>query len=307
MSDPDTFLSHAQNGEDVVLWRALGHIEHGVYLDVGANDPSDDSVTRSFYDRGWSGIAVEPNSAFATKFRAERPRDQVVEAVVTDSPDVSITLHVVDGTGLSTIVDSIGATHSETGFAVTDVVVETRRLDDIIEASGLGGSDIHFLSIDTEGAESAVLGSIDFTRFRPWVLVVEATAPRSTERTHGDWEPALLAAGYIFCLFDGLSRFYAAAEHSAQLQPLLDYPACVFDRYTTVAGVRAEEEIERLHIAVRDEALRADTATAKLCDEAAELARVAAELVRTRQTLSWRLTRPLRSVQQNLHPGADKR
>ena len=321
MNEPDTFLSHAQNGEDVVLWRALGHIEHGVYIDVGANDPSDDSVTRSFYDRGWTGIAVEPNSAFAAKFRAERPRDQVVEAVVTDSPDASITLHVIDGTGLSTIVDSIGATHSQTGFAITDVVVETRRLDDVIEASGLGDGDIHFLLIDTEGAERAVLGSIDFTRFRPWVLVVEATAPRSTERTHGDWEPALLAAGYIFCLFDGLSRFYVAAEHSAQLRPLLDYPACVFDRYTTVAGVRAEEETERLHNAVRDEALRADTvtaelrdealradtATAELRDEAAELARVAAELVRTRQTLSWRLTRPLRSVQRNLHPGADKR
>ena len=34
-----TFVSYAQNGEDVVLWRALSHVENGFYVDVGAADP----------------------------------------------------------------------------------------------------------------------------------------------------------------------------------------------------------------------------------------------------------------------------
>jgi hypothetical protein len=29
-------VSYAQNFEDVILWRALGAIERGVYIDVGA-------------------------------------------------------------------------------------------------------------------------------------------------------------------------------------------------------------------------------------------------------------------------------
>ena len=40
-----SFISHAQNFEDVMLWRALKHIEHGFYVDVGANDPDVHSVT----------------------------------------------------------------------------------------------------------------------------------------------------------------------------------------------------------------------------------------------------------------------
>lgn len=55
-----TFISYAQNFEDVRLWRALKQFEHGFYIDVGANDPSHDSVTKAFYDHGWHGINVEP-------------------------------------------------------------------------------------------------------------------------------------------------------------------------------------------------------------------------------------------------------
>ncbi len=33
------FISHAQNFEDVILWRALKHVQNGFYIDVGAQDP----------------------------------------------------------------------------------------------------------------------------------------------------------------------------------------------------------------------------------------------------------------------------
>ncbi len=44
-----TFISFAQNAEDVMLWRALGHVRAGFYIDVGAQDPELDSVTHAFY------------------------------------------------------------------------------------------------------------------------------------------------------------------------------------------------------------------------------------------------------------------
>ena len=55
-----TFISYAQNLEDVLLWRALGHIKNGFYIDVGANHPEWDSVTKHFYDLGWRGVNIEP-------------------------------------------------------------------------------------------------------------------------------------------------------------------------------------------------------------------------------------------------------
>jgi len=107
---PDApFLSYAQNREDVVLWRALGDLAVGRYVEVGANHPQDDSVTKAFYDRGWAGITIEPVHEFAQAHRDERPRDTMIEAVITDEDVDSVVLHEIAGTGLSTIVDSVGS------------------------------------------------------------------------------------------------------------------------------------------------------------------------------------------------------
>src|SRR4051812_19442188 len=58
--DPMTFISYAQNYEDIMLFRALRHVADGFYVDVGANSPDEHSVTKAFYERGWRGINIEP-------------------------------------------------------------------------------------------------------------------------------------------------------------------------------------------------------------------------------------------------------
>src|SRR4051794_3212736 len=72
---PMSFVSYAQNFEDVMLRRALSHVERGFYNDVGANDPIVDSVTLAFYERGWRGINVEPMRQYHDRLVASRPRD----------------------------------------------------------------------------------------------------------------------------------------------------------------------------------------------------------------------------------------
>jgi FkbM family methyltransferase len=238
-------VSYAQNGEDVVLWRALGHVERGVYVDVGGFDPDDDSVTRLFYDRGWRGIDIEPVPEFAERFRDRRPGNEIVEAVVTDREVDDVTLHRFGATGLSTVDDDIAARHAGAGVEQVDLRVLARRLDDILEASQLVDETVHFLKVDVEGAEDQVLRSLDLKRWRPWVLVVEATAPNSTESTHEVWEPLILAAGYRFTLFDGLSRFYLAEEHVA-LEAALSYPACILDGYVTALQLELERQVTEL-------------------------------------------------------------
>src|SRR5579863_744930 len=70
----EALVSYAQNGEDVLLGRAFGWQTDGFYIDVGANHPVNDSVTKAFYDRGWRGINIEPGRVFE-KLAAMRPRD----------------------------------------------------------------------------------------------------------------------------------------------------------------------------------------------------------------------------------------
>jgi len=69
------FKSYAQYCEDAILYFVLKDIEKGFYIDVGANDPEYISVTKSFYDRGWHGINIEPLHNYCAKLEAHRPRD----------------------------------------------------------------------------------------------------------------------------------------------------------------------------------------------------------------------------------------
>src|SRR2546422_7104389 len=66
--------SYSQNAEDVRLWRVLQDLDDGFYVDVGAGHPNLDSVTQLFYERGWSGINIEPGPHYAD-LAENRPRD----------------------------------------------------------------------------------------------------------------------------------------------------------------------------------------------------------------------------------------
>jgi FkbM family methyltransferase len=250
---PPPFQSYTQNAEDVVLWRALRGVDHGRYIDVGANDPCNDSLTIAFYQRGWTGITVEPDPHFAAMQRERRPGDIVVEAAITEADGGTVILHVVDDTGLSTLDDERARLHA-LSRQTHDVAVPTRRLDSVLQDAGWAGQDIHFMTVDTEGSERMVLETVDLSKWRPWILVVEATEPNTTRSTRRDWEDVVLGAGYRFCLFDGLSCFYVSEERSQQLAGALSYPACVLDNYMPPALRHCEERARRAREVAHEQA-----------------------------------------------------
>lgn len=298
------FVSYAQNAEDVVLWRALGHIKEGRYVDVGANHPRIDSVTRAFYERGWRGITVEPLGDLVALHRAERPRDIHVQAAAAEADSEALTLHSVPGTGLSTIVTEVDERNRLDGWAVEDIEVEARTLSRILGDAGDDFDEIHFMVIDLEGAEGQALSGLDLQRWRPWVLVVEATRPNSMVPSHEAWENSLIEAGYSFCLFDGLSRFYVAAEHREALEASLSYPAGVFDHYIPLAQEKLQRDVAQLQDQLQDAERQLARWRHKALVEWAEIAaaatadseRTARELEGLHGSLSWRVTEPLRSA-----------
>ena len=68
-------ISYAQNFEDVMIARLFDAGYRGFYVDIGAAHPEFLSVTRHFYDQGWSGINVEPSLRFHPLLCAARPND----------------------------------------------------------------------------------------------------------------------------------------------------------------------------------------------------------------------------------------
>src|SRR3984885_2072501 len=58
-----------------MLARVFAGRNTGFYVDVGAADPVNLSVTKWFYDLGWSGLNIEPNNGLFDRLAADRPRD----------------------------------------------------------------------------------------------------------------------------------------------------------------------------------------------------------------------------------------
>src|SRR5262245_52763945 len=220
-------VSYAQNYEDVMLWRALRDVERGFYVDVGAADPQELSVTKVFYDRGWSGINVEPLDEYFEKLKKARPRDININAGAGREAGLR-TLYAIAGTGLSTLDSDVAARQQLAGWQACKAVVPVVTLTKILEYCA--PPTIHFLKIDVEGAESEVLEGLDLHAFRPWIIVVEATAPSSQVSTRHSWENLVTERNYSFAYFDGLNCFYVADE-MASLRARLAIPPNVFDEF----------------------------------------------------------------------------
>lgn len=211
--------SYAQNFEDVTLRRALRDIEKGFYVDIGGYHPRMHSVTKYFYDKGWSGLNIEPNKELLERFIAERPNDTNIGVAVGGS-DSEIDLHIIGTTGLTTTVESIATGHASAGYATTSVSrVKMIRLDTLFDTY-CRDRTVDFLKIDVEGAEADVIRHCQFNTNRPRIILIE-----NSNGYHED----LQSKGYSFCWFDGLNRWYVRQEDDWRCD-LVARPPSIWDR-----------------------------------------------------------------------------
>jgi len=239
-SRPSPLISYAQNGEDIVLARALKPWEKkGFWVDCGAGHPKYDSVTKLFSQFGWTGINIEPLDEEFMLLSQDRPNDHNIQCLLGSQSGVgSIFAGPSENRGSSTTDPLLVERYAkEFGQTFRESQVPMRTLTDILRETQI--PTIDFLKIDVEGAELEVLRGVDLTEFNPRILVIEATQPNSTELVHKHWEDRVLSSGYICALFDGLNRFYVKEADSELLNTLLA-PANVLDDFKSI--LQAEHE-----------------------------------------------------------------
>jgi FkbM family methyltransferase len=246
------FVSYAQNFEDVMLYRALKYVEQGFYIDVGAWHPVIDSVTKAFYDRGWRGINIEPEREYFQLLEQDRPEDVNLNVAV-GAYQGEMVFYEVDGTGLSTADRASADLAVGAGHSARQITMPCTTLAAVCREHEIGA--IHFLKIDVEGAERAVLEGCDFGAVRPWIIVVEANEPSSTRDVSEAWEPLIVGRGYDFVYYDGLNRFYLAVEHP-ELRQSFAAPPNVFDRYVLYSQIRFQEELAESHKSLEAQVLQ---------------------------------------------------
>lgn len=246
-------VSFAHGREDVYLWRALaGRVHHdvGFWIDAGAFDPVDASVTKAFYDRGWRGINIEPLKGPFQRLVEQRPRDINLQLLVSDA-EGSETFYELDNGQLSTTNEEFARRHIQAGAQSNQYTVKATTLDKICEQHA--PDVIHFLKIDVEGHEAKAIQGMDFSRFRPWILVLEATEPNRMDRpTHMEWEHMIIAAGYQHVRTDLPNRYYIADEHP-ELKEAFALPADDHVPARHLRTIRAfEEQVASLNDRIRD-------------------------------------------------------
>jgi FkbM family methyltransferase len=239
--------SYAQNFEDVMLARCFPG-PRGFYVDVGANDPDIDSVTRVFYERGWSGINIEPLASNFARLQKRRPRDLNLHLAAGDS-DGTITFYEVgDWHGYSTTDPDIAAQHAKDGLRVIAHTIAVRRLEAVLDEHARG-KQIDFLSIDVEGTELSVLAGAGLDRHRPKVIVAESRLPVTINMVDrffevpdrfADYAKFLEPFAYLLAYRDGLNTFFVAEEHK-ELARHFYFPPGIADRLTHAASVRPYE------------------------------------------------------------------
>ena len=315
-----TFISYAQNFEDVMLWRALKHVECGFYIDVGANDPEMDSVTKAFYDHGWRGINIEPVIQWYEKLQENRVRDINLQ-LAAGAEKGELAFYELPDTGLSTFEKATAERHQiEHGYTIFERIVPVETLTAICERFHM--APIHFLKIDVEGAEKNVLVGLDLSIIRPWIILVESTLPSTRLEDYTQWDPIILAANYAYVYFDGLNRFYVAQEHE-NLKAHFRAPPNVFDGFMLsglashpfykLIEAKAQEQEQRAVAAegrAQEQEQRAVAAEAQRQEQQARIDELAgnthhwwlqactleADRNAIRQSWSWRITAPVRWV-----------
>jgi FkbM family methyltransferase len=226
-------VSYAQNGEDILLDRLFGnHV--GRYMDVGSCHPVLDSNTRFFYERGWRGVNLEPSFSSFQRFLDHRPEDLNLNLAASDI-DGELTFYEVHDqgiNGISTLSAEIAQGYRQRGIEVVERQVPVRTIRSLIDSHGIAPPDL--LSIDVESHEAAVIRGTPLESWRPRVLVVEATLPLTTTASYRDWEPILLAQGYLFAAFNGVNRFYLR-EDLRDLIHRLATPVSALDHFAPYA------------------------------------------------------------------------
>jgi len=197
------FVSYSQNREDLIIDVLLGSPEKGFYVDVGANDPVIDSVTKHFYDKGWTGINVEPIKKLHKLLVKSRSKDININKGISDKRG---NLKLREYTGLdghSTFSETTKKS-KDTNQEYSEYNVEVITLKELFNKNKI--KKIDFLKIDVEGLEDEVVKGNDWSLYRPTVVCLES------DHSHKNWADSFRKWDYLLVLQDGLNEYYLAKE-----------------------------------------------------------------------------------------------
>lgn len=203
--------SKSQILQDLWVCYQLDEKRGGTFVEFGATNGLANSNTWLLETRyGWTGILAEPNPVWHADLKRNRSSKidfrcihaysgRTVGFVATDAIDPE----------LSSLSEFAGGDHfAEIRATGAEIPVETVSLNDLL-AEHRSPAEIHYMSIDTEGSEYAILSEFDFSRYDVKLISVE-----QNPKTEPAIEALLAARGYVrvFREFSQWDGWYVRGE-----------------------------------------------------------------------------------------------
>lgn len=173
-------ISYALFGEDLVVRSYFAaNFDNSIarFIDVGAFHPFEQSNTMLLSQLGWRGINIDCDPVKIARFEKLRPQDVNICAAVGEAIRDMIHLRYPMG-----FTDRIAQPGEENLLSFCDekpikaTPIKVRTLTQIIEQSAFRGQHFHYLNVDCEGQDLSVLKGLDFSRYSPDLITVEAHA-----------------------------------------------------------------------------------------------------------------------------------
>lgn len=204
----------SQFGEDALLWSIFDGKRSGFFIEAGAFDGLDLSVSYALEAVGWTGLLVEAIPQRAAQCAANRPHSRVVHAALGNKGSTGSTSFTIidDSFGGMLSYHTTDARHldflASRGETMSSVTVPLTSLDAILESlpTGHQGLSIDAAIIDVEGGEPDLFDGFDLDRWKPSAMIVEDNS-RGTSPTGSALGHALIAKNYAFigwCFVNGV-------------------------------------------------------------------------------------------------------
>lgn len=168
--------SYSLAGEDIVLSIFIleaDRIKNGFYVDIGAYNPVRFSNTYYFYRKGWNGINIDAKPGSMDTFKRKRNRDINLEIGISKKED-KIDFYIFEESAYNTFSKDLADIHIKQGIPLDKkILLETKRLENILDQYLPANKKIDFMNIDVEGLDFEVLESNNWDKYKPSYILIE--------------------------------------------------------------------------------------------------------------------------------------
>lgn len=168
-------ISYSQCGEDLIvdfLLQAM-RIRKPTYLDIGAHHPTYISNTFLFYEKGCSGVCIEPDPTLMRHIKKVRKNDICLNVGVGVGAEEKAKFYLLTSRTLNTFSLEEATRYQTYGGQKIEEVIDVPLVPINKVISDYFSPCPNFVSLDVEGMDYEIIKSFDFSKYRPEVFCIE--------------------------------------------------------------------------------------------------------------------------------------